>query len=206
MSLKTAETKEAIVEEFRRETMLKAARHVVARRGLAGASMQSIAEEAGVAKGTLYLYFKDREDLIEQAVGSVLDELVRLVRDELRPGRPLREALRGLLRTQFEFFEAHRDFLRVYAELRAPEGAACERRWRRPQFARFLELLKGFLAEAARRGEMKAFDPGRVAFFVAEGLTSIVKRQLDERGRKGAEEAEWIVELLLDGMYQGSRA
>jgi AcrR family transcriptional regulator len=202
MNLKTAETKEALVEEFRRETMLKAARHVVARRGLAGASMQSIAEEAGVAKGTLYLYFRDREDLIEQAVGSVLDELMRLVRDELRPGRPLREALHGLLRTQFEFFEAHRDFLRVYAELRAPEGAACERRWRRPQFARFLELLKGFLAEAVRRGEMRPFDPGRVAFFVAEGLTSIVKRQLDERGRRGAEDAGWIVDLLLDGMYE----
>jgi AcrR family transcriptional regulator len=200
------ETKQELVEGFRRETMLKATRHVVARRGLAGASMQAIADAAGVAKGTLYLYFKDRDDLIEQAVGSMLDELLQHVRDELRPGRPLREALHGLVRTEFEFFDAHRDFLRVYAELRAPEGAACERRWRRPQFARFLELLEAFLADATRRGEMKPFDPGRVAFFVAEGLTSIVKRQLDERGRKGAEEAEWIVELLLDGVYQGSRA
>ena len=55
----------------------------------------------------------------------------------------------------------------------------------------------------AEVGEMKPFDPGRVAFFVAEVLSSIMKRQLDERGRKGAEDAEWIVELLLDGMYQG---
>jgi len=200
------ETKQELVEEFRRETMLKTARHVVARRGLAGASMQAIADEAGVAKGTLYLYFQDRDDLIEQAIGSVLDELMQAVRDELRPGRPLREALRGLVRTEFEFFDTHREFLRVYAELRAPEGTACERRWRRPQFARFLELLKAFLADAMRRGEMKPFDPGRVAFFVAEGLSSIMKRQLDERGRKGAEDAEWIVELLLDGMYQGTRA
>jgi AcrR family transcriptional regulator len=121
------ETKQELVEEFRRETMLKAARHVVARRGLAGASMQSIADEAGVAKGTLYLYFKDRDDLIEQAIGSVLDELMQAVRDELRPGRPLREALQGLVRTEVEFFDTHREFLRVYAELRAPEGTACER-------------------------------------------------------------------------------
>jgi AcrR family transcriptional regulator len=200
------ETKQELVEEFRRETMLKAARHVVARRGLAGASMQSIADEAGVAKGTLYLYFEDRDDLIEQAIGSVLDELIQAVRTELRPGRPLREALHGLVRTEFEFFDTHREFLRVYAELRAPEGAACERRWRRPQFARFLELLRTFLADAMQRGEVKPFDPGRVAFFVAEGLSSIMRRQLDERGRKGAEDAEWIVELLLDGMCQGKRA
>src|SRR5512140_2152261 len=113
------ETKQELVEEFRRDTMLKAARHVVARRGLAGASMQAIAAEAGVAKGTLYLYFEDRDDLIEQAVGRVFEELLLLVRAELRHGRPLREALHGLVREQIAFFEAHRDFLRVYAELRA---------------------------------------------------------------------------------------
>ena len=47
---------------------------------------------------------------------------------------------------------------------------------------------------------MKPFDPARVAPFVAEGMSAIVKRQLDERGRKSAEDSEWIVELLLDGM------
>jgi AcrR family transcriptional regulator len=201
-----SETKQELVEGFRRDSMLKATRHVVARRGLAGASMQAIADEAGVAKGTLYLYFEDRDDLIEQAIGHVFEELLVRVRAELRHGRPLREALRALVREQIAFFEAHRDFLRVYAELRAPEGTACQRRWRRPQYARYLELLQGFLAEAARRGEMKPFDPARVAFFVAEGMSSIVKRQLEERGRKSAEDAEWIVELLLDGMCRGRRS
>lgn len=194
------ETKQELVEEFRRDTMLKAARHVVAQRGLAGASMQAIAEAAGVAKGTLYLYFEDRDDLIEQAIGRVLDELLVLLKSELPPGRPLREGLSGLVRTHIEFFDAHRDFLRVYAELRAPEGTACQRRWKRPQYARYLELLQAFLADAVQRGEMKSFDPARVAFFMAEGISSIVKRQLDEPGRKNAEDGEWIVELLLDGL------
>lgn len=199
-------TKQELVEEFRRDTMLKATRLVLARRGLAGASMQAIADEAGVAKGTLYLYFEDRDDLVEQAVGRVFDELLVLVRAELRPGRPLRAALHGLVKTQIAFFQTHRDFLRVYAELRAPEGAACQRRWRRPQYTRHLELLQGFLAEAVRRGEMKPFDPARVAFFVLEGMSSIVKRQLEERGRRSTEDAKWIVELLLDGMCRGKRS
>lgn len=199
-------TKQQLVEEFRRTTILKAAQHTLARHGLAGASMQAIADSAGVAKGTLYLYFKDRDDLVEQAIGRVLDELILLQRSELAPGRPLREALVGLVRTQAAFFEAHRDFLRVYAELRGPEGAACERRWRRPQHARFLELLTAFLAEAVRRGEMKRFDPARVAFFVTEGLSSLIKRQLEERGRRSAEDPEWIVDLLLDGLCRTRRS
>ncbi len=54
-----SETKEALVEQYRRDTIECAAQRVIARRGLAGASMAAIAEEAGVAKGTLYLYFEE---------------------------------------------------------------------------------------------------------------------------------------------------
>lgn len=201
-----SETKQELVEEFRRDTMLKAARHVVALRGLAGASMQAIADEARVAKGTLYLYFEDRDDLIEQATSRVFDELLALVRAELPPGRPLREALRGLVRTSLEFFETHREFLRVYVEMRGPEGAACQRRRRRPQYGRYLEQLQAFLADSARRGELKPFDPARLALFLAEGMSAILRQHVEERGRKSAEDLEWIVELLLDGMCKGKRS
>ena len=194
------ETKQELVEGFRRGTILKAARRVVAQRGFAGVSMQAIADAAGVAKGTLYLYFDDRTDLLEQATGRVFEELLAHLQAELPPGRPLREALRALVRTIFGFFDAHREFLRVYVEMRGPEGAACQRRQRRPQYARYVEHLQGFLAEAARRGEMKAFEPARVALFLAEGMSAIVKQRLGERGRKTSEDVEWIVELLLDGM------
>ncbi|MFN2240363.1 MAG: TetR/AcrR family transcriptional regulator, partial [Thermoanaerobaculia bacterium] len=49
--------KEKIVEEFRSESIQDAAIRVIARKGIAGASMNEIAEEAGISKGTIYLYF-----------------------------------------------------------------------------------------------------------------------------------------------------
>lgn len=198
-------TKDALVLEFRRDSILRAAREVVARRGIAGASMQAIADHASVAKGTLYLYFDDRTDLLEQATDRVFDELVARTRAELRPGRPLAEALRGLVRTTFEFFDRHRELLRVPLETQASERSACGRR-RRLRRARYLELVQTFLADALRRGETRGFEPAAVALFLADGMGAVVRQQLAERGRDAAEDHEWIVELLLRGLGRGRRS
>lgn len=54
------------MSEDKRLRILAAAAEVFCREGLEGASMDHIAREAGVAKGTLYLYFSGKDDLVEQ--------------------------------------------------------------------------------------------------------------------------------------------
>jgi AcrR family transcriptional regulator len=202
------ETKAAVVEEYRRASILTAARRVIAQRGLAGASMQAIAAEAGIAKGTLYLYFKDRDELMEHAVGDMFEELLGRCRDVLAAKRPLRETLRQLVRTSLEFFETNRDFLRVYLEVRSPDGEACvgARRRRRPQYRRYLEQLTETFAAAARRGEMRHLDPARVALFFAEGTSAALRERLEHRGRSNVEDLDWIVDLTMDGIGARRRA
>ncbi len=202
-----SETKAALVEQYRRDTIRVAAQRVIARRGLAGASMAAIAGEAGVAKGTLYLYFKDRDDLLDQAAGCIFDELLERLKSVLAGDRPLRESLRELVLTKLAFFDANQEFLRVYMALRlGGKDEARHRRRRRPQYARYLEMLTDYLAGASRRGETKAFDPARVALFLAEGTSAILQRRLEEAGRTPEEDVEWIVDLLLNGLCPGRRS
>jgi AcrR family transcriptional regulator len=202
-----AESKAALVEQYRRDTIQGAAQRVIAQHGLAGASMSAIAEEAGVAKGTLYLYFKDRDDLLDHAAGRIFDNLLDRLKEVLAGKRPLRESLRELVRTKLTFFDENLPFLRVYMEVRLGRSDEVRRhRRRRPQYARYLELLTEYLAAAARRGEMKAFDPARVALFFAEGTSAILQRRLEETGRPPEEDVEWIVDLLLDGLCPRGRS
>src|SRR5579863_9778452 len=56
-------TKQQIVTAFRREAILDAARKVFARNGFAGGIVDEIAAEAGLAKGTIYLYFKSKKEI-----------------------------------------------------------------------------------------------------------------------------------------------
>jgi len=176
MKARPVETKQALVEGFRRDSILRAARHVIGRQGIAGASMQAIADEAGVAKGTLYLYFRDRGDLVEQVASSILEDLLARVRAAIAGQRPLREAHREVVRTNLEFFDANQDFLRVYVDTREHERVPWHRRRRRPQYGEYLELLSFHFAAAVTRGEMKPLDPSRVALFFAEGLRGVLSR------------------------------
>ena len=197
-----SETKDAVVEEYRRNTIQAAARRVIARRGLGRTSMAAIAEEAGVAKGTLYLYFRDRDDLLEQAASRIFDELLGRLASVLAGSRPLRESLRELVLTKIRFFDANQEFLRTYMALKHGDDVAAARRQRRrrPQYGRYLELLTEYLAAAVRRGDMKAVDPARVALFFAEGTSGILRQRLDAPGRPPEEDVEWIVDLLLNGL------
>jgi len=54
-------TKADVVEEFRKESICDAAMRVVARKGMKNVTVQDIADEAGVAKGTVYIYFQSRD-------------------------------------------------------------------------------------------------------------------------------------------------
>jgi len=195
------ESKEALVEEYRRDSIQSAARRVIARSGLEGASMAAIAEEAGVAKGTLYLYFRDRDDLVEHAADRHFDELLARMEEVLARKVPLRAGLRALIQTKLAFFDENQEFLRVYMALR---GTGCEgakgHRPRRPQYGRYLEMLTEYLAAAVRRGEMKTLDPARIALFIAEGMSGILQRRLEQPGRPPEEDVEWIADLLLDGL------
>jgi AcrR family transcriptional regulator len=201
-------TKETLVEEYRRGSIQKAAQRVIARRGLAGASMQAIASEAGVAKGTLYLYYRGREDLVERAAEGIFDELLARLRAVLEAPRPLRETLPALVRTKLAFFDENKEFLRVYMAYHDAVGGgpvSCRRR-RRPQYARYLELLTAHLAAAAERGEMKPFDPRRVALFLAEGTIAILRLRLDGSTRRTPDDAAWIEDLVLHGLSPRRRS
>jgi AcrR family transcriptional regulator len=196
------DSKRAVVEQFRRETILAAARHVIARQGRGGASMQAIADEAGVAKGTLYLYFRDRDDLLQHTGDLVFEELMTRLTAVLDEPSPLPESLRSLVRTKLEFFDQNQDFLRVYMALRFGGDMTASRRRRRqaPRYARYVEKLTRYLAAAAERGEMKPFDAERVALVFLEGVTAILLHRLEGNAPPCAEEVDWIVDLLLNGL------
>ena len=88
-------TRKDVVTEFREAEILQAARQVFARRGFADASMEEIAQAAGLAKGTLYLYYDSKRELYTAALRAGLVELAEAVeRARSRPPRTSRRASR----------------------------------------------------------------------------------------------------------------
>src|SRR3954452_24981323 len=121
-------SKEEVVQEFRIQSIQEATLRVIARKGMSAATMQEIAEEAGVAKGTLYLYFRDRNELVEKTFENAIQQLHAKVDAALAEALPFEEKLRAVMRAKIAFFRDNDEFFRLYLSLRMPEGTPQQHR------------------------------------------------------------------------------
>src|SRR5215212_1222027 len=123
-----AKSKEEVVQEYRIASIQEATMRVIARKGMAAATMQEIAEEAGVAKGTIYLYFRDRDELVEKTFENAIMQLHARVDAALALDVPFEEKLRSMFGAVSSFFRENREFFRLYISMRFPEGSAQQQR------------------------------------------------------------------------------
>jgi AcrR family transcriptional regulator len=165
----------ALSPEARREAILAAALEEFTARGYEGARLDDVARRAGVAKGTIYLYFTDKQalfqDLVRSMVNPILGTLEQLPAIDL-PARVIVERLtdtfvREIIGTR------RKDIIRLILTegARFPEIAEF---YHREVIARVLGFIRPMLARAAARGEL----PEGVARFpqllVAPGLVGII--------------------------------
>jgi AcrR family transcriptional regulator len=198
-------SKEEVVHEFRIHSIQEAAMRVIARKGMAAATMQEIAEEAGVAKGTIYLYFRDRDELVEKTFETAIGELHKRVDAALALEIPFEEKLRALISAQVGFFSENAEFFRLYMTLKMPEGTpAQQRRQKRncqPQYETRVKAFAGVLNQAMESGEIRKSDPYRLALFLIEGSAAITLHRLSEAEPPAEQQdVDLIVSTIVDGI------
>ncbi len=101
-------------KEHRREEILDAAEKVFFEKGLPQATMDEIAERAELSKGTLYLYYKSKEDLYLGVMcrGSAI--LYQMSEKATSTGEPTVKLIRNLGDAYYEFFKVHRNYFRMF--------------------------------------------------------------------------------------------
>lgn len=204
-----SKSKEEVVQEYRVQSIQDATMRVIARKGMAAATMQEIAEEAGVAKGTIYLYFRDRDELVEKTFERAITELHRRVDIALESEASIERKLRAVLAAEMEFFREHREFFRLYINFRYPEGnAEQQRRHKRicqPQYRSRLSMIAAVFEKAMDRGEIRRMDPLRLALFISEGTSAlIIQRVMEEVPPPEQDDVDLIVGVILEGIRSSS--
>ncbi|MGA7487015.1 MAG: TetR/AcrR family transcriptional regulator [Xanthobacteraceae bacterium] len=139
----------------RRTAILAAALEEFAARGFAATRLDDVARRAGVAKGTIYLYFRDKEALFQELVRTMLSPLVGAIE-----AAPLRELpIRAVVEMIFdvfvnEIYATHRkDVIRlIIAE--GPRFPKLAEFYYREVIARVLPIIRARLALAVERGEL----------------------------------------------------
>src|SRR5436853_7225319 len=107
-------TRKDVIVEFRTSGILEASRKVFAERGFHEATVDDIAEAAGVAKGTVYLYYESKRDGYFAALKFGIGQRYSLLLDELHKATTPEEKLKALIAAKPADFAEHRDFFKIY--------------------------------------------------------------------------------------------
>lgn len=185
--------------EQRRTSILQAARAVFARNGYANTVVEDIAQEAGIGKGTLYLYFPSKEQIYLAALLENARELDLESRRAMAVASTWQDALHAYVTVRLNYFDAHQDFLRIYiTEFR---GMCMQGRPLSAELYRLAEAGEAQLAQtfaaAAARGEMRTLDAELAATTVSDVTRGLMERRLRLWGRPaGTGDAEFAVEMM----------
>ncbi len=101
-------------KEQRRDEIVKAATKVFFERGLQSATMDEIAEAAELSKGTIYLYYKSKEDLYLAVMNNGSTVLFEMFDKAVAKASTTIERIRILADTYQEFFRQHRNYFRMF--------------------------------------------------------------------------------------------
>src|ERR1017187_5542942 len=174
----TGKTKQEVVSAFRCAEILGSARKVFARKGFADATMDEIAAATGLAKGTLYLYFKSKRDVYLKTLQRGSAELLERVRTSMQAADGTRAKMRALIAARARYAEENRDFYTIYSaqfgNLTHPALLAKEFRSLQLKHAHTLEQA---LREGVDRGEIGPMDVKAAAFTIQDMVRSLIARR-----------------------------
>ncbi len=166
----------------KREAILSAALDEFSQRGFETARLEDVAKRAGVAKGTIYLYFHDKEALFQELIRSMLTPVVGTIEAMGQADIPI-----GVLADRVvdffvrEVYETRRrDVIRLMVA-EGPRFPHIAEFYYREVLSRIIAAMRTLLARADARGEI---PPGLVDFpqiIAAPGLVAIIWSGLFER-------------------------
>ena len=196
-------TKQEVVSEFRCAEILEAARKVFAEKGFNDATMEEIATAAGLAKGTLYLYFESKRDVYLKTLHYGRAELLEVVKTNMEDAEGLRAKIRALIATRVKFSEENRDFYRIYlTEFSNVIHPVCISEEFRDLDLKQAQVLEQALREGMESGEIRRVRVDALTFAIQDLTRSLITRRLLGWSKTDPEED---IDLLCDLIWSGIR-
>jgi TetR/AcrR family fatty acid metabolism transcriptional regulator len=185
----------------KREAILRAATRVFARNGYFNSKVADIASAAGVADGTVYLYFKSKEEILHSIFDRSVDTAVADAREQLEKLEAPGEKLRRIAWLHLERLGADRDLAVVFqVELRGSTKFMEE--FSAAGFAEYLGLIRSTFEEGQRAGvfrkELNAKVMAKILFGALDEMAT--NWIISKRRYKLAPMADQVLDIFLNGV------
>jgi TetR/AcrR family fatty acid metabolism transcriptional regulator len=192
-----------------REEILSAAEKVFAAKGFFPTTMSDIARRAEFGTGTLYKYFKSKEELYFTLIDAKVEEINRLVKTELSQRNSAVERIKKVLQLQFEFIERNRDFFRIYVSERSRFEWTVKDdlgKGLHEKMVSYIDILSEVIRQGIKKGEFRSMDPRDLAHALVGIVNSFVFEWLISREPYPlVSKLDTVLEIFLGGAQQMER-
>ena len=196
-------TKKDVVTEFRTAGILEAARKVFALKGFNEATVDDIAGAAGVAKGTVYLYYQSKRDIYFAALKFGIERMYSLLDDELKQVSTPEEKLRTLIGVKLAYFDDNRDFFKIYySELGniCIHPGAIDNEFKALYLSQ-AKVVESILREGVRKKVIRPVRAEQAAFAISDVIRGVVtQRVLGWSKSKISQDVDFIFDLIWKGI------
>lgn len=186
----------------KRERILRAAVKVFARKGFHAARVNEIARAANVADGTIYLYFKSKDEILTSLFEDRIARLLTLLREECARVEGGSGKVRRIVEFQLGLLEGERDLAEVIT-VNLRQSSRFLKQYAGLRFGEYLDLMAAVVAEGQRAGDLRDdVSPRVIARVIFGGLDGIAMTW----ALGGAENASLrraasqFADVLLDGL------
>ena len=187
-------------QDLKRESIQQAVIRLMCREGLKSVTMERVAQEVGIAKGTVYLHYHDKQELLESvkdaALEPMIDEMDQILRGDAAPERKLHDySLRYLA-----YFEEQRDLFRILLyerEVTRVWGS----RYQSDRYRKLAEAVSRVLKEGMRTEIFRDVDAhAAAALFVESNMAMMNQRMLSTHPNPVEEDAELVSSIFIRGL------
>ena len=192
-------------QSFKRQGIQQAVIQLMCREGLASVTMDRVAQEAGIAKGTIYLHYHDKQELLEDVKNSSLDPMVakmdEIFRSDAAPDRKLQTySLRYLT-----YFDERRDLFRILLYEREVTRVWSSR-YQSDRYRHLVDATARTIRDGISKGMFRDVDAASVAaMFVDSNMAIMNQRLTNDTPRPVEDDAQLISDLFIRGLKRRNR-
>ena len=200
MSIEERRSKE---KELRRNAILDAAEKRFAREGFHVTTLDEVAADVEISKATIYLYFKNKEELFFSILEEKFDQYAASIRERLEGIQSLREAITELVTEGLHFLKKNHHFFRLILSEQSKSEKQPSVELRQRFFSKqrdYMTMIERTFATQMKKESISSFAPQSLALSVNGAINAHMMSWLITGGKTDLDKArEDILTIFLNG-------
>ena len=185
------------VKELRENQIKEAALKLFSEKGFHNTTITQISEAADLGKGTIYWYWKSKEELAFSLVEDMLKDFVRLIEGARDGAGPVRERFERMVAEVAELYYRETEYLRLLWKFRVDRSYIFSEDYTdkvTSYYVRMRRALEDMLQQGIRDGEFRSMDTQRMAFILLGIVEGLELEWLENEGELSMREA--LIEIM----------